>query len=549
MIDQQAQEVSVAGGQWRFVNGDWGDFDGGALGVARDDVRSHGDSIQGHHYAFARHLCFQDVRVRFDFRIGSHTDAGIVLRAADESDFYLLHFPGCAQSSRGQHFFAALSRMDHSGYLRCVKLEMVRRVPSHPTEWMTAELVLQRGRVSVSIGDHGFFEAEDADLFGPGCVGLHMCASNPEMNTVLRNVVVQGEPAAEVWDDQVRQPTNWFKPLPRDDQFWQMPQDLVDMPDGELLLTYNVQATADASGNAETTLFLTRSEDCGRSWSDPVELRLVESAEAWFPPRLHLTPAGRLIAVANHGDGFFIAESTDAARTWSEPAPINVPTAAKNGKVGFHTGPQAFVNLADGAMVLLGYGAMPMEGASDTLYTWGGQHHQAFSCRSTDDGRTWSEPVNVDNRGLDQNGKQIDGNMDLTEVCAVQMGDGGIMGLIRPVYSPWMWETWSKDGGVTWGPCVRGPFPGYATPNMLRTKSGAVLVAHRQPTMTVNCSRDDGHTWDQGTLIDGGLWCMGAMREVEPDVVLYVYWDSFESHMRAQLIRIGSDRLEPVPIG
>jgi hypothetical protein len=39
---------------------------------------------------------------------------------------------------------------------------------------------------------------------------------------------------------------------------------------------------------------------------------------------------------------------------------------------------------------------------------------------------------------------------------------------------------------------------------------------------------------------------MGAMREVDPDVVLYAYWDSFQSHMRTQLIRVTSDRLEPV---
>lgn len=251
-----------------------------------------------------------------------------------------------------------------------------------------------------------------------------------------------------------------------------MPQDLVDMPNGELPLTYNVQATADASGEAKTTLFLTRSLDRGRTWSDPEELRLVVKAEAWEPPRIHLTLAGRLIAMAKQEGRVSVFESTDAARTWSDPSPMNAPARVKDGKVKFQIGPQAFVNLADGAMVLLGHGAPPMEGEAESKHTWSGQHFQAFSCRSTDDGRTWSDPVNVDNRGPDQNGKQIDGNMDLTEVCAVQMGNGHIMGLIRPVYSPWMWETWSKDGGVTWGPCVRGLFPGYATPNMLRTKSG-----------------------------------------------------------------------------
>ena len=187
-----------------------------------------------------------------------------------------------------------------------------------------------------------------------------------------------------------------------------------------------------------------------------------------------------------------------------------------------------------------------MKNPDYTIFTWGAVHCQAFSCRSTDDGRTWSAPVNVDNPGSDDKGKIYDGNLDLTEVCGTQTGNGQIMALIRPIYSPWMWETWSADGGKTWGPCVRGPFPGYATPNMLRTASGKILVAHRLPGLTVHCSPDDGRTWDQGTTIDGALWAMGTMLEVEPDVVLYVYYDSFESLMRAQLLRVKPTGLEPV---
>ncbi len=548
MSDCTPAPVRIGNDKWQFTNGDWHDFDDGAVGVRPEDVRRDGDGIQAHHYAFAPHLCYHQPRVRFEFCLGGHVDAGIVFQGRDAGDFYLLHFPGCGQSSRGQHFFAALSRMDRSGYLRCIKLDLVRRVQSHPFKWMCGELVVQRGSISVRIGDHGYFEAHDGGLGGGGCIGLHFSSLNPQIHAPLRNVTVDGEPANAPWNAAVEPPTNWFKPLPREDQFWQMPQDLVRLESGELLLTYNVQADADASGKSKTTLFLTRSQDLGRSWSDPAELRLVDEQVAWFPPRIHMTPAGRLIALAKRGDAFFIFESKDAAASWSDHQPVNVPTELKGGQVTFNIGPQAFVNLADGGMVVLGYGGVKME-QSKTIHTWNGQRFQAFSSRSDDDGRTWSDPVNVDNRGLDPDGEQIDGNMDLTEVCAAQMGNGRIMGLIRPVYSPWMWETWSHDGGATWGPCVRGPFPGYATPNMLRTKSGAVLVAHRQPSMTINCSRDDGHTWDQGTLIDGGLWCMGTMREVEPDVVLYVYWDSFESHMRAQLIRVLSDRLEPVRVG
>ena len=92
---------------------------------------------------------------------------------------------------------------------------------------------------------------------------------------------------------------------------------------------------------------------------------------------------------------------------------------------------------------------------------------------------------------------------------------------------------------------MRGPFPGYATPNMLKTSSGALLVAHRLPLMTVHASFDAGMSW-QGSIIDSSIWVMGSMLEVRPDLVLYVYYDSFESRMRAQYIRVGDGTLTPV---
>src|SRR5688572_1396833 len=106
------------------------------------------------------------------------------------------------------------------------------------------------------------------------------------------------------------------------------------------------------------------------------------------------------------------------------------------------------------------------------------------------------------------------------------------MALVRPIWSPWMWETWSRDGGATWSPCVRGPFPGYATPSAMRTRSGAILVAPRLPCLTMQVSRDDARRREAGTITDGGLWAMGCMREVSPGVVLYVYWDNLGSLMR-----------------
>jgi hypothetical protein len=39
---------------------------------------------------------------------------------------------------------------------------------------------------------------------------------------------------------------------------------------------------------------------------------------------------------------------------------------------------------------------------------------------------------------------------------------------------------------------------------------------------------------------------MGSMAEIEPNVVLYVYWDTRMSLMRAQFLRVTDTTLEPV---
>ena len=103
---------------------------------------------------------------------------------------------------------------------------------------------------------------------------------------------------------------------------------------------------------------------------------------------------------------------------------------------------------------------------------------------------------------------------------------------------------------------LRNKLDKYDLSGTLRTKitrgahiaasGGAILVAHRMPSMTIHCSWDDGHTWDQGTMIDAAIWVMGGMVEVEPDVVLYIYFDSHESLMRAQFIRVTREGLIPV---
>ncbi|MBU7004185.1 MAG: exo-alpha-sialidase, partial [Theionarchaea archaeon] len=258
---------------------------------------------------------------------------------------------------------------------------------------------------------------------------------------------------------------------------------------------------------------------------------------------VHVFPDGEIRMLVPGSGGYALAETDDDGLTWSRPEAIEVKPAPEEVE-RLHLGPQALVNLSDGSMVMFGYGRYDFSREEMSIFTWGSHHCQAYSCRSADGGRSWSNWVNVDG-AMDSQGQPVAGSLDLTEVCGVQTGDGSILAMIRPIYSPWMWETWSHDGGISWTPCVRGPFPGYATPNMLRTCSGRILVAHRLPGCTINSSMDDGVTWDQGTMIDSAIWVMGSMLEVDEDLVLYVYYDSFESMMRAQFIRLTDEGIFP----
>jgi hypothetical protein len=64
----------------------------------------------------------------------------------------------------------------------------------------------------------------------------------------------------------------------------------------------------------------------------------------------------------------------------------------------------------------------------------------------------------------------------------------------------------------------------------------------------VNLSRDNGLSWDEGTVIDYPFWAMGCLLEVEPDVLLctYMNWER-DKPLLAQRIRVTPTRLEPAP--
>src|SRR5690349_8584547 len=109
-----ADQVSIGNGNdWTFVNGAWGE---------RDEAIVPPKAEADYYYAFRKNEIYSDLRAEFRFRFTTnHADAGFIVRAQDPSHFYLIHFPNGGQQYRAQHFWAALSVVDGSGYMRFVK--------------------------------------------------------------------------------------------------------------------------------------------------------------------------------------------------------------------------------------------------------------------------------------------------------------------------------------------------------------------------------------------------------------------------------------------
>jgi hypothetical protein len=512
------------GSRWTFVNSQWKDTEDGGIAGART---GDGEGLQGYCLAFLKDRAYRDVEATFTVQMNTnHADEGLIVRAQDPTRFALIHFPQTGQQFRAQHFWVALSIADGSGYLRVKHLALVRRVASNPFGIAhQAKVKVSDDRYQVWLNGHPALDVRD-DTYASGRVGLSGFTTFAHGRVSLTGT----EADASTWNDSIPQVKNWFTPFP-DVPDKQGSVSLARAANGDVLCAF--AAGIERADFSNQGRYLGRSTDGGWTWT-------VAPAPKNMTGDIQLLNDGRLVSISlAHGNGAW-SESKDHGVTWTVPIAIAAATAWPTDPQKIDTGyPLA---LRDGTMIRFGIGRHSTW--TDPVTKWGAVHCQAFSTRSTDGGKTWSPPAN-----LDATTREDMGNLDLTEAVGFETRDGKIMSLIRPIYSPWMWETWSDDKGKTWSPCVRGPFPGWAPSAPVKTQSGVALLPTRFPGVTMHLTRDDGMTWDDaggGTYIDTSIWAMGGLLEVEPEVVLFVYMDSWMTKLRAQFVRVTDQGLEPV---
>ena len=488
-----------------------------------------------HSRAFHRARSYKDLTAEFEFN-GNYREtgtgsAGLILRAIDPHHFYLVWFPWGGQQLRAKHFWAAVAKVQGDGYIRNLKATWVPGVPSETDRWYHVRVVAAGPRIAVTVDGRHALTVDD-ETYPHGCVGLAGYGWY-----FFRNVHVSGEGVVPPpWTGPAQIPTHAFMVgLGSKD----MPSGCV-APNGDVVL---------AAGTR-----IVRSKDKGRTWGQPVDLPQKLGPVGDYGSTMFRTAKGRLFVMVYHsqeqlktpGPEILISESPDNGHTWADPMASRVaPGWPEQPKSLTPYGP--LVETEDGALLRFLYGAVKDEHARFTdVRTWSTVHCKAFATRSTDGGASWSSPIELDQPSwVDVRRGTIPGALDLTEPTGVAIGNK-VTVLVRPIYSPMMWQCWSYDAGAAWDAAARTTFPGYAQ-SMVRTKSGVILCAHRYPHYSVNLSRDDGLNWDEGTVIDYPAWAMGCLVEVEPDVLLCTYMNARQDQpLLAQLIRAAPSGIEPV---
>jgi photosystem II stability/assembly factor-like uncharacterized protein len=158
--------------------------------------------------------------------------------------------------------------------------------------------------------------------------------------------------------------------------------------------------------------------------------------------------------------------------------------------------------------------------------------------RSTDGGKTWSEPIPI-GKG---SGVRLDAETDF-----VLLRDGTLYAALRGDRVNMHYAT-SQDLGLTWSGVKDIGFPGHC-PHFTRLSTGEILLTHRLPFTALHTSRDEGKTWKGPFLIDDRIGAYASTVELRDGTVLVTYYEEGEgSAVRARRFRLGAQGIDFLPL-
>ncbi|HLN31711.1 MAG TPA: sialidase family protein [Gemmataceae bacterium] len=134
--------------------------------------------------------------------------------------------------------------------------------------------------------------------------------------------------------------------------------------------------------------------------------------------------------------------------------------------------------------------------------------------KSYDGGKTWKDLALIG----EKDGVFLDAETDV-----IPLKNGKLLAALRSSKVD-MHYAISEDLGKTWGPVHSFGFKGHC-PYFLRHSSGVILLAHRVPATSLHWTSDDGKTWQGPVRIDSVGGAYPSMVELPNGEVYCVYYE------------------------
>lgn len=510
---------------WEVSGGDW-TATGGLLNQA-SWWHSESDWASTAH-AFLREPVLADFDVTFEFRVepgGSGVGAAqFLFRSTDNRAYYLIQF-----SSKADGVY--LVRNEPNIHWRNIRRASGVKMPRG--QWHRVRVKAEGPNITIWVNDAEVLQARD-DTALSGRIGF----GTSQAVATYRNMSIKGTRGQldSPWQNTggKHMPPS-FKVICEDAGAggYEAFPDICRCANGDLLCVFyagydHVSFPRDDLPKG-ARVSAVRSTDEGETWSpaftvadtpwddrDPHIACLSDGTLLcnWFTYYGNWQPPDS--SKPGHYKELWTSFSTDNGLTWSEPH--LVPNTA-----GQYWGSSAPVReLSDGTLIWPIYREY-----QQPLRNWTAVMH------STDGGKTWTDPVWVDETNDDN---------DEPDVC--EMPDGRLLCVMRANPGDSMWYSWSEDKGRTWTRSEKIGFPGHA-PYLFLTSKNILLLGHRLPNTALNYSLDFGKTWSPSMQMDATIGSYPSMLELKDGTILFVYYEEGPgSSIRAQKLWATKDGVE-----
>jgi len=250
--------------------------------------------------------------------------------------------------------------------------------------------------------------------------------------------------------------------------------------------------------------------------------------------------------------GYVLCRSNDGGKTWSDPIPVNTSPITESGLGPYVCGGSGaghIIELDNGSLLMPLHGTMSREWLAQ-----GGETSRCFVLRSEDGGSNWEywATAAYDSANI----------LSWIEPGMARLRSGALICLVRAQARPGridnLWFVHSEDDGASWSRPVRTPLWGYPA-DVIQLQDGRVLAVYgyrREPWGTRGCLSEDGLTWEsrnEFVIREGGAappttrqyWHIGypTVTQCEDGTIVAAYHEYTEETNPIQCIWVSRFRI------